>query len=159
MEETPNLFLFASNNNDGGATNVCKARLYRATMSKNGTLMRDFIPCYRKSDGEVGLWDAVTSTFYGNSGTGVFLRGPEANVVKTMPAEESYGYSQLIPTLSSNYWYGERNAGTANARTFDPSTNSSTYTADSVNKGFRLLSNTDAFTISVVAGHKYLYSA
>ena len=39
------------------------------------TLFRNFIPCYRKSDGEAGMYDLVTDTFFTNSGTGKFLYG------------------------------------------------------------------------------------
>lgn len=34
-----------------------------------------FIPCYRKSDNEIGMYDTVSKTFYTNSGTGTFLKG------------------------------------------------------------------------------------
>ena len=43
----------------------------------NNLLVRDFVPCYRKSDGVVGLYDIVNDEFYTNSGTGVFTAGPE----------------------------------------------------------------------------------
>jgi len=33
------------------------------------------IPCYRKSDGEIGMYDTVTSTFFTNQGTGSFRMG------------------------------------------------------------------------------------
>lgn len=48
----------------------CKARL-------NGELIREFVPCYRKSDGEVGLYDLVEGKFYQNSGTGTFSKGAD----------------------------------------------------------------------------------
>lgn len=34
-----------------------------------------FIPCYRKSDGEIGMYDTVSKQFFTNSGTGTFLKG------------------------------------------------------------------------------------
>ena len=39
----------------------------------NDTLVRNFIPCYRKSDNKPGLYDTVTKEFYTNQGTGEFL--------------------------------------------------------------------------------------
>ena len=43
----------------------------------NDTLVRDFIPCYRKSDYKPGLYDLVTGEFYVNQGTGNdFIAGP-----------------------------------------------------------------------------------
>ena len=39
----------------------------------------NFIPCYRKSDGEIGMYDLVGEQFYVNSGTGVFSKGNDVN--------------------------------------------------------------------------------
>lgn len=50
-----------------------KAKLYSLKIAELGTLTRDFIPCYRKNDGEVGLYDTVTETFFTNAGTGEFV--------------------------------------------------------------------------------------
>ena len=41
------------------------------------TLVRDFIPAKRKSDGAIGLYDKVNEIFYANSGTGSFVAGPD----------------------------------------------------------------------------------
>lgn len=40
------------------------------------TLIRDFVPCYRKSDGVIGLYDLVNNQFYTNSGSGAFIKWP-----------------------------------------------------------------------------------
>ena len=42
---------------------------------ENNILVRNFIPCYRKSDNEIGLYDLVNDVFYTNAGTGTFLKG------------------------------------------------------------------------------------
>lgn len=39
----------------------------------------DFIPCYRKSDNVIGLYNTITETFLTNSGTGIFLKGADVN--------------------------------------------------------------------------------
>ena len=39
----------------------------------NDTLVRNFVPCYRKSDNVVGMFDTVEGKFYTNQGTGEFL--------------------------------------------------------------------------------------
>lgn len=55
---------------------------------RNGlNLIRDFIPVKRKTDNKVGLYDLVEHKFYGNSGSGDFVAGPEI-----YPME---GYTQL----------------------------------------------------------------
>ena len=43
---------------------------------KNNILVRNFIPCYRKTDNEIGLYDLVNGVFYTNQGTGTFIKGP-----------------------------------------------------------------------------------
>lgn len=35
------------------------------------------MPCIRKNDGAVGLYDFVEGVFYHNEGTGTFVAGPE----------------------------------------------------------------------------------
>ena len=40
-------------------------------------LVNDFIPCRRLSDGAIGMYDLVSTAFYGNSGTGEFVAGAE----------------------------------------------------------------------------------
>lgn len=74
-----NLYVFALNELLIGSTNIetrnCTAKLYELKIYDDSTLIRDFIPCYRKSDNEVGLYDLANNQFYINAGTGVFLMG------------------------------------------------------------------------------------
>lgn len=37
----------------------------------------DLVPCCRKSDGEIGMYDLVSNTFFTNQGTGTFLKGAD----------------------------------------------------------------------------------
>ncbi len=39
----------------------------------------ELVPCYRKSDGTIGLFDNVNYVFYSNNGTGVFLKGADVS--------------------------------------------------------------------------------
>lgn len=43
------------------------------------TLMIDLIPCYRKADNVIGMYDLVNDKFYTNEGTGTFLKGKDVN--------------------------------------------------------------------------------
>lgn len=74
-----NVFLFGKSNSASGQepyTNLVSMRLYNAKYyNDNDILIRNFIPCYRKSDNKVGLYDLVNNQFYTNTGTGVFLMG------------------------------------------------------------------------------------
>ena len=49
---------------------------YSFKIWKGNILLRNFVPCYRKSDNVVGMYDTVKGEFYTNSGTGQFLAGP-----------------------------------------------------------------------------------
>jgi len=42
-------------------------------------LVRHFIPCYRKSDSEPGMYDLINNVFYDNDGIKPFLVGPNLN--------------------------------------------------------------------------------
>lgn len=44
--------------------------LYELKIYNSSTLVRNYLPCIQ--NGEYGLWDTVTETFYGNEGTGAF---------------------------------------------------------------------------------------
>ena len=50
-------------------------RLYHLKLWENNIIVRDFIPCYRNSDGEIGMYNMVNDEFYTNSGSGTFLKG------------------------------------------------------------------------------------
>ena len=69
-----NMYLGASF--DGSNTgNFLIGKIYSCSIWDDDTLVRDFIPCYRKSDNVVGLYDRVTNTFFTNAGTGTFTKG------------------------------------------------------------------------------------
>lgn len=52
------------------------AILYYCKIWEDDVLVRDFVPCYRKSDNAVGLLDKVENKFYENAGTVPFEKGP-----------------------------------------------------------------------------------
>ena len=58
---------------------MSKARIYRdfCKIYDNDNLVRDFVPCYRKADDEIGMYDMANGVFYTNAGTGTFLKGPD----------------------------------------------------------------------------------
>lgn len=68
------------------------------------------IPCYRKSDGVIGMYDLVFGVFYQNSGTGEFLKGAD----KITPIENPsvinyriYGNSVGSGVLPAEYQHVE----------------------------------------------------
>lgn len=70
-----NVYIFsASGTYPAGYVNV-STKLYSCKMWTGTTLVRNFVPCYRKSDNVIGLYDTVNNTFYTNAGTGDFSKG------------------------------------------------------------------------------------
>ena len=74
-----NLYLLADDNN-WTATLFSSAKLYSCKMYEASTLVRDFIPCYRKSDNVIGMYDLVNNQFYTNSWTGTFSKGNDVTM-------------------------------------------------------------------------------
>lgn len=61
-------------------------------MYYDDVFVRNFIPCYRKSDNVIGLYDLVNDVFYTNNGTGIFLKGADVVPTPSEPIEiESVG--------------------------------------------------------------------
>ena len=58
-------------------------KIYYVKIYEWATLVRDFIPCYKKSDNVIGLYDLVGNQFYTNSWTGTFTKWP--NIEKPIP--------------------------------------------------------------------------
>lgn len=72
-----NIYMFIAHYIDsttGGFSGKCKfARWY----DNNGNLIRNFVPCYRKSDNKPGMYDFVSAQFFTNAGDGAdFSYGP-----------------------------------------------------------------------------------
>jgi len=60
---------------NGGSRVYTGMRIYYFKMYNRTSIVRDYIPVQRKSDGAIGLYDRVSGTFFGNSGTGSFGGG------------------------------------------------------------------------------------
>lgn len=75
----------------GGVYDNASMKLYSFRVYDNGTLIRDFIPA-KLPTGEIGLYDLTNDLFFGNSGTGVFIAGPE---IPTDPASPVTNFSVL----------------------------------------------------------------
>lgn len=56
-----------------------RAKLYSCKVTVGWTLVRNFIPCYRKSDTVVWLYDLVNNQFYTNSWTWTFTKWPDVS--------------------------------------------------------------------------------
>lgn len=88
-----NLYLFSTNNN--GTAGTCSSiKLYSCKIYNNGTLVRDYIPCYNSSN-VIGLYDLINNVFYTNKGTGTFIKGSNSTIPNP-------GYPQDINTVSGD---------------------------------------------------------
>ncbi len=73
LQLTQSMYIFKSR----GRTNVGSFKIKKFDISENGTLVRNFIPCYRIADNVVGMYDLVGQQFYTNQGGGAFTYGSE----------------------------------------------------------------------------------
>lgn len=71
---TPLYLMMRANN-----TSPFKGKFYNFSIINNGINMIDLVPCYRKSDEEIGMYDLVSQNFFTNAGTGVFSKGNDVN--------------------------------------------------------------------------------
>lgn len=99
------LYLMGMNN--GGSTHYSEIALYRCKITLDNVLSRDFIPCYRKSDNEIGLYDLVNNQFYTNDGSGTFLKGEDVIYTSTNAvsfATDSWSTIQEEAERISNFY-------------------------------------------------------
>lgn len=87
----------------GGSAQFVPSKVYSCKVYDGSSLVADYVPCYRKSDNEIGLYDLVSHAFKTNSGTGTFAKG--ADVVgtryKTLVADATDVYTVSNSALVS----------------------------------------------------------
>lgn len=89
------LYLIAGDTS-GKPNGHASLKLYSCTIYDDGVAVRNFVPC-KNTSGIAGLYDAVGSKFYGNSGTGSFVTGKEIKIEKLSPTR---WYEKDIPKQS-----------------------------------------------------------
>ena len=172
---TYNLFIFA-NNYIGSVESASGMKLYYCQIYDNGTLVRNFIPCYRKSDNEIGLYDTVNGVFYANAGTGDFTKGnditPKANsIVKNSKYTRCVlkGTQPYFNWLPSEYQEVEYLAKTSGVAYIDTCRKGNLNTKAEVKFKYDTLpsstsiivgargtsSTTNAFVMGITSGHEY----
>lgn len=67
------LFCRMSANNTLERFSERKIRVFR--VYESDVPVCDLVPCFRKADGEIGMYDLVSGTFLTNAGTGTFVKG------------------------------------------------------------------------------------
>ena len=79
------------------------AKLYSCKMYNNSTIVRDFIPAKRISDGKCGLWDKVNIKFYNDENGGNFTAGAEKTAIAAIGTPIEYIQSSGTQYIDSNF--------------------------------------------------------
>ena len=74
------LEIFATYNGGTKGYLPSNLKMYYFKLYDNDVLIRDLVPCYRKNDNVVGMYDLVNGVFYTNQGTGQFEKGKDVGV-------------------------------------------------------------------------------
>lgn len=89
FQTVSNLTLFALNRN-GTIREYLTGKIYYCKIYDNNTLIRDFIPAKRISDGKCGLWDKVNFKFYTDESGGNFIAGAEKTAITAIGTPIEY---------------------------------------------------------------------
>jgi len=88
-------------NNEGNINYRSSIRLYEFTVSSEDRISYKLIPCYRTSDGVIGLYDISHDVFYTNSGSGDFTKGADVET-DNVEAEGIMANQRLTYGISQN---------------------------------------------------------
>ena len=89
------IYLFALNYN---GVSYSKFRFYAAKFFDDNVLIRDYIPCYRKSDYKAGLYDLENNQFYTNQGIEDFKLPSEVEKEKLLVCYQEVEYIESTGT-------------------------------------------------------------
>ena len=67
-------------NRNGSKIEFTDNKLYYFNIYEDWNLIREFIPCYRKSDWVIWFYDKVNKEFYTNQGSWTFTKGNDVNI-------------------------------------------------------------------------------
>lgn len=80
-----------------------KGKIYSLTMYEHDELKFNFVPCYRKSDNVIGMYDMISNTFYSNSGSGAFLKGNDISNAYHLVDRQHYIINEEKNLISNTY--------------------------------------------------------
>ena len=91
VQTFPRMLLFVLTQSEGvvysGVTYATGMRLYSLKITEGETVVRDFVPCVRNSDGAIGLYDlsgCSAEPFYANAGPGALKMGLSGKALLTV---------------------------------------------------------------------------
>lgn len=79
--------------------NVPRGFLYEAKILDGNEVIHHYVPCYRKSDEAIGVYDLVDGVFLENSGSGVFAKGEDV-----VPKKETLTIAKDKWTINGDTW-------------------------------------------------------
>lgn len=148
------------------------AKYYESKWWNNTTLIRDFIPCYRKADNKPGFYDIVNNEFYVNAGTDEFTIGnaliPYTSYENLITADNlatvafSGDYADLdntpiIPTVNNATLTVTQNGTTKGTFTANSNTNTTIALTDTTYESKAAVSGGTAVSL-VTTGEKYIWN-
>ena len=73
------MYIFGSNRSSYSSSSFLSKAIFESMTitDSDENLLFNGIPCYRKSDEEIGIYDTTTNTFFTNHGTGTFIKGAD----------------------------------------------------------------------------------
>lgn len=84
--------------NYGTAQYYSRFKCYGAYIKQNGEFVLNLIPCYRKSDDEIGFYDLINNEFLTNAGTGIFNKGNDVIVPRIPTTYQELDYIESSGT-------------------------------------------------------------
>lgn len=78
---------------------------YLKMYNTQNKLIRDLVPCYRKADNVVGVYDLVNDVFYTNAGTGTFVKGNNVTPTPEAPIEIQSVGDKTLNLYNGKDWY------------------------------------------------------
>lgn len=103
------LYFGGINENGSGTDRPFIGQIYDIKIWQGSTLVRDYVPCVRNSDGVAGLYDKVENKFYTNSGTGSFGSGAATGGVVEEYQRVEYIENSGTQYINTGYYWTSDN--------------------------------------------------
>lgn len=103
------IILFAAANKSSSSSDILVSgsggyyKFYSCQIYNNGTLVRNFVPAKRISDGKCGLWDKISYRFYVDENGGNFTAGTEKSTIASVGTPIEYIESSGTQYINTNY--------------------------------------------------------
>jgi hypothetical protein len=142
-QDTRNLYIFNFNPVDG---RQALAKVYYFKIYIEDVLVRDFIPCKRKSDNIAGLYDLVENTFYSSITQTQLSSGPE------LDTKNVEGDNNIFVSNKNLINIADRSGTISNFYYYDIPTNYLLEEGQTYTVSYKVTASLEPFNVSVGAG-------